>query len=79
MITAVQYQTYTNNKIAFGNKIAEKAFLKGKSVIQQTKVHSAEKQGLFGSLKDMFFEMFPNLDSQYRKQMANVKSIDKLV
>ena len=48
MITAVQYQTYTKNNIAFGNKIAEKAFLKGKSVIQQTKVHSAEKQGLFG-------------------------------
>ncbi|MDE6138016.1 MAG: hypothetical protein K2F57_00935 [Candidatus Gastranaerophilales bacterium] len=76
MITRVQYPVDTKN-IAFGN-IASKGCSQGSNAVK-TVLSENNKTGIFTTLKDIFFEMFPILDAQYRKQMGNVKKIDKLI
>lgn len=77
MIQKVQYPLNTRNNITFGNA-ANKGFTKGKSLMKAT-LPVSNKDGLMTTLKDIFFEIFPSLDAQFRKQMGNVKNIDKLL
>lgn len=77
MITRVQYPVNTRNNVTFGNA-ASKGFTKGKAVMKAALPVKSEK-GFWTTVKDVFFEMFPSLDAQFRKQMANVKNIDNLI
>lgn len=77
MITRVQYPVNTRNNVTFGNA-ASKGFIKGKAVMKVA-IPVNDKTGFWTRLKDMFFEVFPGLDAQFRKQMANVKDFNKLI
>ncbi len=77
MITKVQYPVNTRNNVTFGNAVS-KGFLKGKDVIK-TAYPVNNKSGFWETLKNIFFEAFPSLDAQFRKQMANVKDFNKLI
>lgn len=77
MIQKVQYPLNTRNNITFGNA-ANKGFTKGKSLMKAT-LPVSNKDGLMTTLKDIFFEVFPSLDAQFRKHMSKAKRIENLI
>lgn len=77
MITKVQYPVNTRNNVTFGHAVS-RGFLKG-SAVAKTTFSGNNKSGFWETVKNIFFETFPSLDAQFRKQMANVKKIDKLI
>ena len=77
MITRVQYSVNTRNNVTFGNA-ASKGFTKGKAVMKAA-IPVNDKTGFWTRLIDMFFEVFPGLDAQFRKQMSKMNQVDRLI
>lgn len=73
MIQKVQYSVNTRSNVTFGNA-ANKGFTKGKSLMKAT-LPVSNKDGLITTLKDIFFEVFPGLHAQFRKQMSKINKV----
>lgn len=75
MIQKVQYSVNTRSNVTFGNA-ANKGFTKGKSLMKmKAALPVSNKDGLITTLKDIFFEVFPGLNAQFRKQMSKINKV----